>query len=575
MGCMIEYERWISSRLMDQQNKKELDEIRGDSAEIEARFGSMLEFGTAGLRGILGAGLSRMNIFTVRQATQGLANLIAEQGEDAKKRGVAIAYDCRHMSKEFSVEAARVLAAAGIRSFVFDELRPTPELSFTVRELNCIAGINVTASHNPKEYNGYKVYWEDGAQISPKQADVVMREIRESDIFDDVHVMDLKEAEKAGLVTYIGSEIDEKFMKNVLSQSINDDDVKSEGDKFKIIYTPFHGAGYRLVPEVLKRLGFKNIICVPEQMKIDGDFPTVKSPNPEEKEGFRIAIEMAKKENVDLIIGTDPDSDRAGIVVRNSAGEYVSLTGNQVGVLLADFIISARREKGKLPENPAIVSTIVSTRMTKEICRKNSVDYYEVLTGFKFIGEKIKEFEASGKNTFIFGFEESYGYLAGTYARDKDAVIASMLIAEMAVWYKRRGMTLFDAIVALYKKYGYYGERTVSIKISGSDAQSRMKKLMAQLRKEAPKSVAGVKVTAARDYESGERVDFATGEKSSTGLPSSNVLYYEFEDGNFVVVRPSGTEPKVKLYVLVSGESDSEIEKLLDKYEEGFRKLLA
>lgn len=575
MGCMIEYERWVSNPLMDEKDKKELEAIEGNGAEIEARFGSMLEFGTAGLRGILGAGLSRMNIFTVRQATQGLANLICEQGEEAKKRGAAIAYDCRHMSKEFAVESACVLAAAGIRSFIFDELRPTPELSFTVRELNCIAGINVTASHNPKEYNGYKVYWEDGAQISPKQADIVLREIRENDIFEDVHVMPLEQAEKEGFISYIGKEIDEKFIKNVLSQSINDDEVKAEGSKFKIIYTPFHGAGYRLVPEVLHRLGFENIICVPEQMKIDGDFPTVKSPNPEEKEGFSIAIEMAKKEGVDLIIGTDPDSDRAGIVVRNSEGEYVSLTGNQVGVLLADFIISARREKGLLPANAALVSTIVSTRMTKEICRKNGVDYYEVLTGFKFIGEKIKEFEASGKNTFIFGFEESYGYLAGTYARDKDAVIASMLIAEMAVWYKRRGMTLFDAIVALYKKYGYYGERTVSIKITGSDAQERMRKLMAHLREEAPKSVAGVKVTAARDYQSGERVDFATGKKSSTGLPSSNVLYYEFEDGNFVVVRPSGTEPKVKLYVLVSGGSDDEINGLLDKYENGFRKLLA
>lgn len=575
MGCMTEYERWLSSPLMDEQNKKELEAIRGNNAEIEARFSSLLEFGTAGLRGVLGAGLSRMNIFTVRQATQGLANLIRVQGEDAKKRGVAIAYDSRHMSKEFSIEAACVLAAAGIRSYVFDELRPTPELSFTVRELNCIAGINVTASHNPKEYNGYKVYWEDGAQISPNQAETVLKEIRSSDIFDGVKIMPVDKAQKDGFITYIGKEIDEKFMSNVLAQSVSGDEVKAEGDKFKIIYTPFHGAGYRLVPEVLRRLGFKNIIPVAEQMKIDGDFPTVKSPNPEDKEGFAIAIEMAKKEGVDLIIGTDPDSDRAGIVVRSTDGEYVSLTGNQVGVLLADYIISARREKGTLPANSAIISTIVSTRMTQEICNKNGVDYYEVLTGFKFIGEKIKEFEATGKNTFILGFEESYGYLAGTYARDKDAVIASMLIAEMAVWYKHRGKTLYDAVGALYKKYGYYSERTVSIKITGNDAQNRMKKLMAHLREEAPHEVEGVKVTAARDYQTGKRTVFATGDVTSTGLPASNVLYYEFEDGNFVVVRPSGTEPKVKLYLLVKGSSSEEVKAMLEKYESGFRKLLA
>jgi len=575
MGCMIEFERWIASPLMDEQNKRELEALRGNRGEIEARFGSLLEFGTAGLRGVLGAGLSRMNIFTVRQATQGLANLISAQGDDAKKRGVAIAYDSRHFSREFSLESACVLAAAGIRSFVFDELRPTPELSFAVRELNCIAGINVTASHNPKQYNGYKVYWEDGAQLSPDHADIVLREIRENDIFADVHFMPLDQAEKEGFISFIGSEIDEKFINNVLAQSVYGANVKASGGNFKIIYTPFHGAGYRLVPEVLHKLGFNNIICVPEQMKIDGDFPTVKSPNPEDKEGFALAIELAKKEGVDLIIGTDPDSDRAGIVVRDSAGEYVSLTGNQVGLLLTDYIISARREKGTLPANAAVISTIVSTRMTQEICNRNGVSYFEVLTGFKFIGEKIKDFEASGSNTFIFGFEESYGYLAGTYARDKDAVVASMLISEMAFWYKERNMTLFDALGALYSKYGYFAERTVSIQITGNDAQDRMKKLMTHLRQEAPKNIAGVKVTAARDYQSGERKLLETGEKSPTGLPSSNVLYYEFEDGNFVVVRPSGTEPKVKLYVLVKGSDDKDAVALLDKYEKGFRTLLA
>lgn len=573
MGCMIEYERWLASPLMDEPDRRELEAIRGNNAEIEARFGSLLEFGTAGLRGVIGAGLNRMNIFTVRQATQGLANLITAR--NAADRGVAIAYDCRHMSREFALESARVLAAADIRSYVFDELRPTPELSFAVRELSCIAGINITASHNPKEYNGYKVYWEDGAQLSPDNADIVLREIRDNDIFEDVHVMDLEKAEKAGLISYVGRDFDEKYISRVLEQSVSADEVKAAGDGFKIVYTPFHGAGYRLVPEVLRRLGFGHILCVPEQMKIDGDFPTVKSPNPEEKEGFNLAIALAKSEDVDLIIGTDPDSDRAGIVVRDSSGEYVSLTGNQVGVLLTDYCISARREKGTLPADAAVISSIVSSRMTAEICRRNGVAYTEVLTGFKFIGEKIKEFEDTGSHTFIFGFEESYGYLAGTYARDKDAVVASMLIAEMALYYKRRGLTLYDAVGALYKKYGCFAERTVSIKISGNDAQSRMKKLMSNLREEAPRDIAGTGVAAARDYLSGKRRDLKTGKVTPTGLPSSDVLYYELADGNFIVVRPSGTEPKVKLYLLVRSADEKSAAALLDRYEEAFRGLLS
>lgn len=575
MDSTKEYERWLSCQLIDEKNKEELKKIKENNEEIDARFGSMLEFGTAGLRGILGAGLNRMNIYTVRQATQGLANLISSTGDEAKKRGVAIAYDCRHMSHEFALEAARVLAAAGIRSYVFDELRPTPELSFTVRELKCIAGINITASHNPKEYNGYKVYWEDGAQLSPDHADIVLKEIRNSDIFDGVSVMPLKDAEEKGLVSYIGKEIDEKFISNVLKQSIYGDEIKEVADEFKIIYTPFHGTGYRIVPEVLHRLGFKNIICVPEQMVIDGDFPTVKSPNPEEKAGFKIAIEMAKKENVDLIIGTDPDADRTGIVVRDSKGEYVSLTGNQVGILLTDYVINARREKGILPDNAAVVSSIVSSRMAPEICKQNNVAIFKVLTGFKFIGEKIKEFQASGSNTFIFGYEESYGYLAGTYARDKDAVVASMLISEMAVYYKRRGMTLYDAINSLYKKYGYFAERTISIVIKGNDASERMKTLMKQLREEAPKEIGGTTVVAARDYLSGKRTVLATGEETSTGLPSSNVLYYELADENIVVVRPSGTEPKIKLYLLMKGKDAVDAENLLNNYEKAMRELLA
>ena len=575
MDYLKEYKRWLESDKVDTATKEELKALSENTPELESRFGSILEFGTGGLRGIMGAGLARMNVYTVRHATQGLANLITAHGEDAKKKGVVIAYDSRNFSHEFALEAARVLAASRITTYVFDELRPTPELSYAVRELACIAGINITASHNPKQYNGYKAYWEDGAQIAPTQAEVVLNEIKRSDIFDDVHVMALEDAEKSGLIKYIGRDFDEKFIGKVLAQSICMDAVKAQADSFKIIYTPFHGAGYRLVPEVLKRLGFKNIITVPEQMIIDGNFPTVKSPNPEDKDGFRLAIEMAKKENIDLIIGTDPDADRVGIIVRNSANEYLSISGNQVGILLTDYIISARKEKNHLPSNAALITTIVSTRMVFEICRRNNVTIFEVLTGFKFIGEKIKEFEESGDYSFIFGFEESYGYLSGTYARDKDAVFGAMLIAEMAAWYKQKGMTLYDGLSALYEKYGYFDEKTVNINMQGLDALERMKAIMKNMRENSPTEIDGVKVTAYRDYLSDVRTVLATGEKQSTGLPKSDVLFYEFEDGNYVVVRPSGTEPKVKLYVLVKGKNEAEAKKYLDKYSEAFGKLMS
>ncbi len=572
MSYTIEYERWLSKT--EPAMQAELREAATHPGEIENRFGSMLEFGTAGLRGVMAAGLNRMNIYTVRQATQGLANVIAKEGGAAKERGVVIAYDCRNHSREFAKEAARVLAAAGIRSYLFDELRPTPELSFAIRELHGIAGINVTASHNPKEYNGYKVYWEDGAQLGPEKASEVLKEIRQNDIFNDVYVMDFAEAQAKGLIRIIGAEIDEKFMAKVLEQVVCPEAVKAVADTFKIIYTPFHGTGYRLVPEVLHRVGFKHIIPVPEQMKIDGNFPTVKSPNPEDKEGFALAIELAKKENSDLIIGTDPDADRVGIVVRDAEGDYVSLTGNQVGVLLADYIISAKKEKGDLPANGAVVSTIVSTAMTDAVCKPNGVSVFRVLTGFKFIGEKIKEFEASGSNTFLLGFEESYGYLAGTYARDKDAVIGSMLIAEMAAWYKLKGKTLFEALQALYEKYGYYAERTVSIKMEGFNAKERMQDMMSHLRDETLASIGATAVTAERDYLKGTRKELATKKKEPTGLPESDVLYYELADGNSVIVRPSGTEPKVKLYLLMHGKSSAEANALLDRYEKAMRAVL-
>ncbi|MFT9055302.1 MAG: phospho-sugar mutase [Ethanoligenens sp.] len=572
MSYTIEYERWLSKT--DPATQSELKEAATHPGEVENRFGTMLAFGTAGLRGIMAAGLNRMNVYTVRQATQGLANVIAAAGQEAKDRGVAIAYDCRNHSREFALETARVLAAAGIRSFVFDELRPTPELSFAIRELNCIAGVNVTASHNPKEYNGYKVYWEDGAQLGPEKAEEVQQQIRENDIFNDVHVMDFAAAQAQGLIRSIGAEIDEKFMAKVLEQAACPEAVAAVADTFKIIYTPFHGAGYRLVPEVLRRAGFKNILAVAEQTQPDGNFPTVKSPNPEEKEGFSIAIEMAKKEGIDLIIGTDPDADRVGVVVRDGAGEYVSLTGNQVGVLLVDYIISAKKEKGTLPSNGAVVSTIVSTAMTDAICKQNQVALFRVLTGFKFIGEKIKEFEASGAHTFLLGFEESYGYLAGTYARDKDAVVGSMLIAEMAAWYKNKGITLFEALGTLYKKYGYYAERTVSVKMEGFNATEHMADLMKHMRSETLEEIGGVKVTAERDYLKGTRQVVGEKKPEPTGLPESDVLYYELADGNTVIVRPSGTEPKVKLYLLVKGKDAKDAESLLDQYEQAMRELM-
>jgi len=571
MSCLIEYQRWLAATKGDLQTQRELVEIASNPQEIEGRFSSMLEFGTAGLRGILGVGLNRMNIYTVRHATQGLANLIVSNGEGAKKRGVAIAHDCRNMSREFALEAAGVLAAAGISSYVFDALRPTPELSFAVREFNCIAGINITASHNPKEYNGYKVYWEGGAQIGPEQADIVIKEIRENDIFSDVFFIPLKKAEERGFVKYIGAEIDEKFLNKVLEQSICRDAVQTVSESFKIIYTPFHGTGYKLVPEVLRRLGFKHILPVPEQMVIDGNFPTVKSPNPEDKEGFALAIELAKRVNSDLIIGTDPDADRMGIIVRDDKGEYVSLTGNQVGVLLADYIITARKEKSRLPADAAIITSIVSTQMTKAVCKDNNVKFFEVLTGFKFVGEKIRELEQTGEATFIFAFEESYGYLAGTYARDKDAVVASMLISEAAAFYKCKGMTLYKALQSLFEKYGFFSEKTINIKMDGYDALERMKKLMEKLRSELPSEIGGVSVVASRDYLKGIRTLHSTGEKTPTGQSKSNVLFYEMADGSSIIVRPSGTEPKVKLYLLVRSESKKQAEELINNYEQSLK----
>lgn len=564
MNFQQEYERWLSCSALNAQEHAELESIRDNATEIESRFYGPLSFGTAGLRGTLGIGLYRMNRFTVGQATQGLATLIITNGEDAKKRGVAIAYDSRHFSAEFAQQSACILAANGIAVLLFDELRPTPELSFAIRHFGCIAGINITASHNPKEYNGYKAYWEDGAQLPPAEADVVAAEMAKTDAFTGVKTGDYNEFIKNGMIRLLGKDTDELYLAQVLKMAVNPDCVKQIADEFKLVYTPFHGAGYRLVPEILKRLGYKHILCVPEQMVLDGDFPTVASPNPENKEGFTLAIALAKANNVDLIIGTDPDADRTGIVLRNKSGEYVTLSGNQVGVLLTDYIINAKRLTGTMPPHPAVVKSIVTTEMTRTVCERNDVFCSDTFTGFKFIAERIKEFETSGSHQYIFSFEESYGYLCGDYARDKDAVTASMLIAEMAAYYRTQGMTLFDAVERLYEKYGYYAEKTVSITMPGVSGLQRMAELMRELRETPLTTVAGTAVAAARDYESGERTANEKTEKMQ--LSGSNVLYYELADGTVFIIRPSGTEPKVKVYIMARGASHEEADAKVDAY---------
>lgn len=572
MNYMAEYERWLASPALTADERAELEAIRGDEDAIKDRFFAPLSFGTAGLRGVLGVGLYRMNRFTVGAATQGLANLIVQNGPEACARGVAIAYDSRHFSPEFAQLAACILAANGISVKLYDELRPTPELSFAIRYYGTIAGINITASHNPKEYNGYKVYWEDGAQLPPKEADVVAKEMGALDFFADVKTMDFEEAKAKGLVKMMDWQTDEAYLKEVLKVAINPDCVKQVADDFKLVYTPFHGAGYRLVPEILKRIGYKHIICVPEQMVIDGDFPTVKSPNPENKEGFHLAIDLAKANGVDLIIGTDPDADRTGIVLKNSEGEYVTLSGNQVGVLLIDYVIAAKKLTGAMPAHPAVLKSLVTTEMARAAAEKNGVDCFDTFTGFKFLAEKIKQFETTGSHKYLFAFEESYGYLAGDYARDKDAVTASMLIAEMAAYYRTKGMTLYDAMQTMYEKYGYYTEQTISITMPGVAGLERMKELMAELRATPLTEVAGHKVEYIRDYQSGVRTCVSCGKTEEMELSGQNVLYYELAGGTSFIIRPSGTEPKVKVYIMAKAdskaESDAKVAALADAAKE-------
>ena len=566
MDFMKEYEKWLASPALSEAEHQELEAIRNDPKEIESRFYGPLEFGTAGLRGIMAVGLHNMNIHVIRWATQGFAQVICAEGEEGKRRGVAICMDCRNHSMEFARAAAEVCAANGIHVRIFESLRPTPELSFAVREYHCQAGINVTASHNPKEYNGYKVYWEDGAQLPPHHAAAIAAELEKIDIFTGIRRMDYDEAVKAGLIEVIGEETDEAFLKEVMAMVTDPEAIPAVADSFKLVYTPFHGCGYKLVPEALRRAGIKHLLCVPEQMVIDGNFPTVVSPNPENPEGFYLAVDLAKKNDVDFIVGTDPDSDRVGIMVRDKDGEYKVITGNQTGVLLLDYLIGAKKRTGKMPDKPVALKTIVTTEMARKVAEVNGLACYDTFTGFKFLAEKKDKLENAGEGKVIFAYEESYGYMLGDYVRDKDAVTASLALTEMAAWYAGQGMTLYDALQKCYEKYGYYGEKTLNLVMPGLDGLKKMADLMAGLRKDPPAQVAGVQVAQWKDYQDGSVVDAATGAKSTMELSGSNVLRYEMSDGTSVIVRPSGTEPKVKVYILAKGASRAECDEKVAKY---------
>ncbi len=548
------YKHWLEDDYFDEATKEELRGIASDEKEIEERFYTELEFGTAGLRGVIGAGTNRMNVYTVRKATQGLANYILKVG--GEKRGVAIAYDSRHMSPEFADVSALCLAANGIKAYVFESLRPTPELSYAVKKLGAIAGINITASHNPPEYNGYKVYWEDGAQITPPHDTGIMDEVKAVKDYSDTKTMDKDAAIAAGLYQTIGADIDDPYIAELKKLVIHQDAIDAVGGELKIVYTPLHGTGNIPVRRVLKELGFANVYVVPEQELPNGDFPTVSYPNPEAAEAFELGLALAKKVDADLILATDPDADRLGVYVKDAkTGEYHSLTGNMSGCLIGDYIIGQKKELTGLPADGAFVKSIVSTNMADAIAKYYGIELIEVLTGFKFIGQKILEFETTGKGTYLFGMEESYGCLPGTYARDKDAVAASMMLCEAAAYYKTKNMTLWDAMIQMYERYGYYKDEVTSITLKGMEGLEKIQEIMNNLRANAPKEIGGYQVTAVRDYKNDTITDTASGAVKATGLPSSNVLYYELTDDAWVCVRPSGTEPKVKFYFGIKGTS--------------------
>ena len=566
MSYQDTYEAWLNSPALSAQEKAELESIRTDEKEKESRFFDQLSFGTAGLRGIMGVGLYRMNVHVIRHATQAFAQVILEEGAQAAQRGVAICFDCRNNSQTFAREAAQVMAANGIPVRLFESLRPTPELSFAVREYGCIAGINITASHNPKEYNGYKVYWEDGAQLPPKHADQVAKKMKELDVFTGVKTMPYDQAVAQGKITIMGQETDEAFLSHVMAQVNDRAAVEKVADTFKMVYTPFHGTGYKLIPEALRRLGMKHVICVPEQMVIDGNFPTVVSPNPENPEGFYLAVDIAKREGADFILGSDPDADRVGIMVNTGNGEFKVISGNQTGVLLLDYLIGAMKRSGKLPEKPVALKTIVTTEMARKVAEVNGLACYDTFTGFKFLAQKKDQLEESGQGKVIFSYEESYGYMLGDYVRDKDAVTASLMLTEMAAWYAGQGMTLYDALQALFAKYGHYGEKTLNLVMPGLDGLKKMAALMDGLRKQPPADIGGTQVVCRKDYQDGSVVDVKTGEKTTMELSGSNVLRFELADGTSVLVRPSGTEPKVKVYVLTQGDSQAQCDERVARY---------
>ena len=548
------YEEWLSNPYFDAETKKELESIKDDEKEIKERFYTELEFGTGGLRGIIGAGINRMNIYTVRKATQGLANYIIRAGKQDK--GVAVAFDSRRMSPEFAKETALCLCANGIPVYIFERLRPTPELSFALRELGCVAGVNITASHNPPEYNGYKAYWEDGAQITPPHDVEILKEVKAVTDFNNVKTMSEEDAVAAGLYHVIGKEIDDKYTETLKKLVLRPDCIQAMAKELKIVYTPLHGTGNIPVRRVLAELGFENVYVVKEQELPDGNFPTVSYPNPEAAEAFALGLKLAREVDADLVLANDPDADRLGVYVKDTkSGEYISLTGNMSGCLLADYEIGQMKELRGLPENGALIETIVSTDMAKAIAKYYGVALYECLTGFKFIGQKMLEFEQKGTGTYLFGFEESYGCLIGDHARDKDAIVATMALCEAAAYYKTKNMTLWDAMIELYDRYGYYKDGIVSVTMKGIEGLDKIQSIMTSLRENPPAEVGGYKITAIRDYKKDTIKNLATGEVTPTGLPASNVLYFEMENNTWICVRPSGTEPKIKLYYGVVGTS--------------------
>ncbi len=566
MSYQEQYERWLHSPALSQPEKDELAALSHNAGEIEDRFFSLLQFGTAGLRGVMGVGLRRMNVHVIRHATQAFANVILAEGKDFAAQGVAICYDCRVHSQEFAQAAAGVMAANGIPVRLFEAMRPTPELSFAVREYGCAAGLNVTASHNPPEYNGYKVYWSDGAQLPPQHAAAIAAQMEQLDVFDDIQSLAYETALNKGLITLMGKETDDKFLAHVLAQINDKASVAKVADTFTMVYTPFHGTGYQQIPYVLGELGIRHLHCVPEQMVIDGTFPTVKSPNPETPESFALALDLAKKVNADLILGSDPDADRVAIQVKDKTGQYVQISGNQTGVLLLDYLIGAKKRAGTLPADAVALKSLVTTDMARVVAEANGVKSYNTFTGFKFMAEKKNQLEAAGQGHVIFSYEESIGYMIGDYVRDKDAVTASLLLTEMTAWYAAQGMTLLDALDALYAKYGYYGEKTLNLVMPGLEGMALMANLMAKLRQTPPAEIAGTTVLRQKDYQDGTERDTASGAVSPMALVGSNVLAYDLADETTIVVRPSGTEPKIKVYVLAKGKDSTDSQEKVAKY---------